>query len=167
MNRAVLCFGRYYSKATNINMRVLRYIPPHKSIYIRHYKYFSHSSKDVEFPEFTICVDYDWTYKKKNGITHKEMRNMDYPNHNDTAEFYQSMTYEISEIVDKIKIKVRNGKFPKLTLVFEDINEEKEDFIKMNEYEWFKSKNRTSIGRCFSFHVPLWIRELKVTFLNN
>ena len=28
MNRAVLCFGRYYSKATNINMRVLRYIPP-------------------------------------------------------------------------------------------------------------------------------------------
>ena len=127
--------------------------------------FFLHSSKVVEFPEFTICVDYDQSYKTYNGITHKEMRNMDYPKHNDTAKFYKSMTYEISEIVDKIKIKVRSGKFPKITLMFDDITEEREDLIKMNEYEWFRSKNRTSIGRCFSFHIPLWIRELKVTFL--
>ena len=120
------------------------------------------SSKVVEFPEFTICVDYDHTYKDKYGITNKEMRRMNYPKHNDTAEFYKLMTYEISEIVDKITIKVRPGKFSKYTLMFGDVPKEKEDFIKMNEYEWFIAKNRTSIGRCFSFHIPKWIKELKV-----
>ena len=88
---------------------------------------------------------------------------MDYPKHNNTAEFYKSMTYEISEIVNKIKIEVRNGKYKRLTLGF-DVPVGNEEIIKMNEYAWFTSKNRTSLGRCFSFQIPQWIKDLKVIF---
>ena len=94
------------------------------------------------------------------------MRNMNYPRHNNTAEFYKSMTFEISEILQKIRIKVRNGKFSKLTFSF-DVLEESEEFIKMDEYQWFRSKNRTSIGRCFSFDIPMWIKELKVNSVSD
>ena len=122
-----------------------------------------HSSSEVEFPEFTICTDYDHAYKNKYGVSPSQMRNMDYPKHNNTAELYKSMTYEISEIINKIKIEVRNGKYKRLTLGF-DVPVENEEMIRMNKYEWFISKNRTSLGRCFSFQIPQWIKELKVIF---
>ena len=123
-----------------------------------------HSSSEVEFPEFTICTDYDHAYKNKYGISPSQMRNMDYPKHNNTAELYNSMTYEISEIINKIKIEVRNGKYKRLTLGF-DVPVENEEMIRMNKYEWFISKNRTSLGRCFSFQIPQWIKDLKVILL--
>ena len=100
MNRAVLCFDRYYSKATNINMRVLRYVSliTGTTFEVRLISTLL-SSNEVEFPEFTICTDYDHAYKNNFDISPTEMRNMNYPKHNNTAEFYKSMTYEKSEIV--------------------------------------------------------------------
>ena len=92
------------------------------------------------------------------------MRNMNYPKNITSAKLYKSMTYGISEIIKKIKIEVRNGKYKRLYMSF-DVPVEIEEMIKINEFEWFVSKNRSSIGRCFSLQIPEWIKERKVIFL--
>ena len=78
-------------------------------------------------------------------------RNLIYPIHNDTAEFYKEATWEIDEILDNIIVNTRKAKFQ---IRFGE--ESEKDILSITE------NNKTSIGRCYSFQIPKWMINEKV-----
>ena len=86
------------------------------------------------------------------------MMKMKYPPHNDSAKFFKMTTWEVDEILDYMTFSVRKDK---IKMVFQEPTDENQFRIDGN---WFWTRNRTSLGRCFSFKVPKWIQNKKVTY---
>ena len=86
------------------------------------------------------------------------MMKMKYPPHNDSAKFFKMTTWEVDEILDYISFNLRKDK---IKMVFKEPNDETQ--LKIGR-EWFWTRNRTSLGRCFSFKVPKWIQNKKATY---
>ena len=82
---------------------------------------------------------------------------MKYPPHNDSAKFFKMTTWEVDEILNYMRFNLRKGT---IKLVFEEPKDETQMKI---DGEWFWSKNRTTLGRCFTFKVPKWIQNKKAT----
>ena len=111
--------------------------------------------QETIFPEFTICPDIFQTYRDEilyqYNLTDDDLRNLIYPIHNDTAEFYKEATWEIDEILDNIIVNTRKAKFQ---IRFGE--ESEKDILSITE------NNKTSIGRCYSFQIPKWMINEKV-----
>ena len=111
------------------------------------------SSAETEFPAFTICPQYEEAYKKdilsQYGSDSAAIRGLNFPkNVNMSAnDFFDMVTYSISEIVKSGEIKVSNkekpGKKPgegKIPIIVDDST-------------WI-SQTYILFGRCYTYAVP-------------
>ena len=111
------------------------------------------STAETEFPAFTICPQYEEAYKKdilsQYGSDPGKIRDLIFPkNVNMSAnEFFEMVTYSVSEIVKSGKIKVSNKEKPG--------ENPGEDTIPMivDDSTWI-SQTYILFGRCYTYSVP-------------
>ena len=127
------------------------------------------SSSETVLPEFIICPDYYHSYKEnvilKYGLNLRDMQKLKYPQNISDIELFEEATYNASEVLKTISIKVLST-LPNTTnqRIFW-INFDKLA-IENSVNDWVKTKNWTSLGRCYSFQVPKWLRKLQVSLPN-
>ena len=72
---------------------------------------FSSSPSEAEFPVFDLCPSYMDSYKpevlSQDGLTVKDIRNMKYPKDKTSADYYRSVTHNITEMIQSITITVK------------------------------------------------------------
>ena len=71
------------------------------------------SSNLAEFPVFTICPQYEQGYKKsiieeKYNSTVKDVRKLNYPNVSNTREFFNEVTYNLTDFIKSVRFIVRD-----------------------------------------------------------
>ena len=116
-------------------------------------------------PEFIICPDYYHSYKEnviaKYGLNLRDMQKLKYPQNISDIELFEEATYNASELLKTISIKVLST-LPNTTneRIFW-INFDKLA-IENSVNDWVKTKNWTSLGRCYSFQVQKWLSKLQV-----
>ena len=134
----------------------------------------------AEFPTITICPDYSVAYKKEILKAHNakasDVRKYRFPETKNitTFEFYLSATYDLEELLAELTIEASNGiegsNFT--TLVFNSPQSRNPDFGKsaskkildLNPKDW-KSQHYLIFGRCFSYDMPQWLKNLMVKIL--
>ena len=125
------------------------------------------SSRDAEFPEFTICPSYQ-SYKEyvleHYNLKDKDVEHFKFPENVNSAEFFKNATYSANELIKLISIRVSDN-LPNSDETTFDINF---DALTLDDISnWVVTKNWTSSGRCYGFKIPDWIRNLKVSILSN
>ena len=94
------------------------------------------------------------------------MQKLKYPQNISDIELFEEATYNASELLKTISIKVLST-LPNTTnqrifwINFDKLALEK------SVNDWIKTKNWTSLGRCYSFQVPKWLRKLQVSLPNS
>ena len=96
------------------------------------------------------------------GITKKDVENFNFPLNIDSAEFFQNVTFEIFDLIEKISIEVSDN-IPNSVDHKYAIDFKNEKIIDLMQ-NGFSTKNWTVYGRCYGFQVPNWIRKLQVVF---
>ena len=75
------------------------------------------STKQAELPVFTICPQYGKGYKENllkemYNLTASDMRHFNFPRNEDTKQFFEKATYDLSELVKSVTI-ITNDESPK------------------------------------------------------
>ena len=117
-----------------------------------------HGTDNAEFPSLSICPDYHEAYNPKvlekfNTSSH-QMRDLKYPNTSfGSLHFFELSTYNLTEILKQMTIQFRQFE-NKLIYTKESIDER----------EW-KQQNWPTLGRCFTYDLPMKLRKLDVRYI--
>ena len=133
------------------------------------YELINFSSSETVLPELIICPDYYHSYKEnvigKYGLKVKDMQKLKYPQNISDIKLFEEATYNASELLKTISIKVLST-LPNTTnqrifwINFDELANEN------SVNDWVDTKNWTSLGRCYSFQVPKWLSKLQVILPN-
>ena len=117
-----------------------------------------HNTAHAEFPSITVCPDFFEAYKEtiieKYNRTVEDVRHFRYPDTDlNSLEFFELITHDVQDIIDD------------LVLYFDEIDpetgEDRREISNLDE-EYWSQKNWITLGRCYSFNLPLDFRKLKV-----
>ena len=129
------------------------------------------SDPDTTFISFTICPDYHSAYKrdvlKEHNLSvsdYRDKKAMWYPL-NDTKsingrDFFRNITFEINEVIEKIKISTLSLNQPKI--IIDNFEEPNQEFVE------FYTQYEDTYGRCYTMNATrkLLILRLKyITFI--
>lgn len=152
----MLCLGKYFVYDTSVRIEMK-------------------NSNQTELPVFTICPYYGKGYKKdilkeKYNLTAFDMRHFNYPRNEDSKQFFNMATYDLSELVKSVKITTKDESLEansrRFTFdVYADEVKVTPEIINKEE-EIFQSINWVSFGRCFTFEVLKEIKKLSVRISN-
>ena len=93
------------------------------------------------------------------------MQKLKYPQNISDIKLFEEATYNASELLKTISIKVLST-LPNTTnqrifwINFDELANEN------SVNDWVDTKNWTSLGRCYSFQVPKWLSKLQVILPN-
>jgi hypothetical protein len=132
------------------------------------------SIAEAEFPAITICPNYEIAFKsdilKAYGSSAKDIRQMKFPKTNLTSlEFYQKVSHNLTDIVTKVSIRFKqkiNNKYQLYSLYDPNVYNEVQNgsnvmYVPIHNGQWIV-QNWLHVGRCFTFHVPLWLQLMQV-----
>ena len=133
------------------------------------------SIAEAEFPAITICPNYEIAFKsdilKAYGSSAKDIRQLKFPKTNLTSlEFYQKVSHSLTDIVTKVAIRFKqkiNNKYQLYTLYDPNVytgvqNGSNVMYVPILDVQWMV-QNHLPFGRCFTFHVPLWLQLMQVS----
>ena len=117
-----------------------------------------HNTAHAEFPSITICPDYFEAYNEtiidEYNRTADDIRHFRYPDSRiNSLEFFELITHDLQHVLED------------LVLYFDEIDpdtgEDRREISNLDEVSW-SQKNWITLGRCYSFNLPLDFRKLKV-----
>ena len=88
-------------------------------------------------------------------MTPSDLRKFNYPKYVDSAKYLEEVSYNMSELVKDITVKVQENPFGKNSAKFILFSSN----IKMMNYS---DQFYHLFGRCYTFQIPLWIQKLQV-----
>ena len=132
------------------------------------------SIAEAEFPAITICPNYEIAFKsdilKAYGSSAKDIRQLKFPKTNLTSlEFYQKVSHSLTDIISKVSIRVKkkiNREYQLYSLYDPNVYNEVQNgsnvmYVPIYNGQWIV-QNWLHVGRCFTFHVPLWLQLMQV-----
>ena len=136
------------------------------------------SIAEAEFPAITICPNYEIAYKsdilETYGISAYDIRQLNFPKTKDqnltSLEFFQKVSHSLTDIISKVSIRFKkkiNSKYQLYSLYDPNAyigvqNGSNVMHVPILEGQWMVQNHFTSFGRCFTYHVPLWLQILQV-----
>ena len=137
------------------------------------------SIAEVEFPAITICPNFDIAYKSNilqvYNSSAMDIRNLKFPgtkHENMTSlDFFQKVTHSLTDILSKLSIRLKtkiDNKYNLFTLYDSSYhnylkNDSNQMYIPISDGHWI-IQNYLPFGRCFTFHVPRWLKLLQVCY---
>ena len=119
---------------------------------------------NLEFIGLSVCPEYNSAYKenlfrdygldKENYRRNGEYFNKSGHQFEDLRSTFNSLTYDINEILRKLKINTSNRDTPKLVIDFDEKNVS--EHVEITTKYWF------SFGRCYSIQLKDHVLELRV-----
>ena len=135
------------------------------------------SIAEAEFPAITICPNYEIAYKSDilndYGISANDIRQLNFPKTKDqnltSLEFFQKVSHSLTDIISKVTIRFKqkiNKKYQLYTLYDPNVYNEVQNgsnvmYVPILDVQWMV-QNHLPFGRCFTFHVPLWLQLMQV-----
>ena len=126
------------------------------------------SDTETQFVSFTICPEYHSAYKrdvlKNHNMTahdYRFQRAVWYPANDmkimDGKEFFHSVTFEMHEIIEKIKISTMSLDSPKIVI---------DDFQNFTQrYVEFYTQYEDTYGRCYTMNATESLLKLKLKYV--
>ena len=128
------------------------------------------SDSETTFISFTICPDYHSAYKsevlKNYNLTVRDYRDkkaMWYPpkdtNFTDAREFFHNITYEIHEVIEKIKISTMSLKKSEAKIEITQFENFKQEFVE------FHTQYEDTYGRCYTMNATQSLLRLSLKYV--
>jgi hypothetical protein len=161
VRQVVSCLTRYFHFDTSISMDV-------------------QSTGITEFPAFTVCPNFNVAYKGgllgTYGLTKAQIRNMQFPSNlkMSSEDFFELVTYDMEELVANVFVSTNSKLTGTNKTLFSLYNEAYEGkkisslpesysvrYLPLTYNNW-KNQSYLLLGRCYTYTVPMWMRQLKV-----
>ena len=126
------------------------------------------SDPETTFVSFTICPSYHSAYKR-DVLKRYNLNVSDYRGENavwyptdetdsrDARQFYHNITYEIDEVIEKIKISTMSLITPKVTIT--KFNEFKQEYVE------FYTQYEDTYGRCYTLNATQALLSLRLKYV--
>ena len=129
------------------------------------------STQWAEIPTLTICPSFDSAFKRAvlnetYGLLPDNVRNFSFPSQVQSAQFYDEVTHNITDLVQQITIKTKDI-YPEHDSLYIDLEFHNSGIVfpgplKMKPEKWFKKMAWHTFGYCISFEIPPEIKKLNV-----